>query len=73
MKKENKISAVTFLVAIIFFIISRIVKNILAGGILCVIGIIFISTSIICEKKAKNKQNFGIFAILSKIVKSKKK
>ena len=73
MKKENKISAITFLTALILFIISRIAKaNTIASGILCIAGIIVIIISIVFERKAKNPQNFGIFAILSKIVKSKK-
>ncbi len=72
MKKENKISAMTFVVAVILFIISRVIKNDMARGILCITGIVSIITSIVFERKAKNPQNFGIFATLSKIVKSKK-
>ncbi len=71
MKKENKISVITFIIAVILFIISRSIKNDLPRGILCIIGIASIITSIVFERKAKNPQNFGIFATLSKIVKSK--
>ena len=71
MKKENKISAITFVVAVILFIISRVIKNDMARGILCITGIVSIITSIVFERKAKNPQNFGIFATLSKIVKSR--
>ena len=73
MKTENKISIITFTIAIILFIISRIVADNTASGILCLFGIVAIITSIVSERKAKNPQNFGIFATLSKIVKSKKR
>ena len=71
MKTENKISVVSFVIAVILFIISRTIKNDMARGILCITGIVSIITSIVFERKAKNPQNFGIFATLSKIVKSR--
>ena len=71
MKTENKISVITFLIAVILFISSNVIKNDIARGILCITGIVSIVTSIVFERKAKNPQNFGIFATLSKIVKSR--
>ena len=64
MKTENKISIITFVIAIILFVVSRIVTNKTASGILCLVGIAAIITSIVSERKAKNPQNFGIFATL---------
>ena len=71
MKAENKISIITFTIAVILFIISRLIANKTISGVLCLLGISAIVTSIIFERKAKNPQNFGIFATLSKIVKSR--
>ncbi len=71
MKKENVISLLTLLTGFIIFIITFLTKSTVIKGFLAIIGISALIVSIVFENKAKN-QNFGIFAILSKIAKSKK-